>query len=138
MLPRSFITFAGFVAVIAGTYCPLLRPFHLFNWNVYDLNKPYGIVVLIVAIAGLAAVIARANAIVKATAWTSLVLITLLLIAAILKVNTTFSFIPFKGLSKSLTRLIKFKWGWFVLFAGAIATLAGSKERAKNIQYQNL
>ncbi len=30
----SFITFAGFVMLIAATYCPLLRPFHLVNWDV--------------------------------------------------------------------------------------------------------
>jgi hypothetical protein len=138
MLPRSFLSFAGFIAIIAGTFCPLLRPLHLFNWNIYDLNKPYGIIVLVIAIAGLIALIAKANAIVKATAWASLILMGLLLIAAIMKVHTAFSFIPFKGISASLSRLIKFKWGWWVLFVGVIAAVVGSRGRDKNIQYQKL
>ena len=40
----SILSFIGFVLLFAGTYCPLLRPFGLINWNVYQLNQPYGLV----------------------------------------------------------------------------------------------
>jgi bacteriorhodopsin len=54
-------------------------------------------------------------------------------VAAFLKVKASFSFIPFKGINGYLTRQIAFKWGWYVLFAGAALSVLGvlsSKKRA--------
>ncbi|EHQ29388.1 hypothetical protein [Mucilaginibacter paludis] len=121
----SFVSFLGFILLIAGTFSPLLRPFGLFSWDVYALNKPYGIVILIVAIIGILGTLLQQHPVTKVTAYVSLVLVVLLYVAAVCKVNTSFSFIPFKGISAGLTHLIKFKWGWLVLFAGAITALAG-------------
>ncbi|PJJ79428.1 hypothetical protein [Mucilaginibacter auburnensis] len=126
MRTSSFFSFAGFVLLIAGTYCPLLRPFGLVSWNVYDLNKPYGMVILLVAVVGILGTVLNRNGLVKLTAWLSLALVALLLLAAIMKVNTSFSFLPFKSVAGFLTKQIKFKWGWYLLFAGAVVALGGS------------
>jgi hypothetical protein len=123
---RSLISFVGFVLLIAATYCPLLRPFHLFNWNVYQLNKPFGMVILLVAVVGILGVVLDRGKLVKLTGWISLGLVTLLFIAAYLKVHTSFSFIPFKPFEGFLTRQIVFKWGWYLLFAGPVIALAGA------------
>ena len=48
----ALLSFAGFIILIAGTYCPILHPF-IGNWDVYDGNKPYGIVILLVAVIGI-------------------------------------------------------------------------------------
>jgi hypothetical protein len=112
--------------LIAATYCPLLRPFHLFNWNVYQLNRPFGMVILLVAVVGILGVILNRIKLVRLTAWISLGLVVLLFIAAYLKVHTSFSFIPFKTFAGFLTRQIIFKWGWYLLFAGPVIALAGS------------
>lgn len=126
MRTSSFFSFAGFVMLIAGTYCPLLRPFGLVSWNVYDLNKPYGMVILLVAVVGILGTVLNRSSLVKLTAWLSLILVSLLLVAAVLKVNTSFSFLPFKGIAGFLAKQIKFKWGWYLLFAGAVLALGGS------------
>jgi hypothetical protein len=55
--------------------------------------------------------------------------VVLLLIAAVIKVETTFSFIPFHKFDSLLTRQIKFKWGWFVLFAGPVLALGRRVKR---------
>ncbi len=122
----SLISFIGFVMLMAATWCPLLRPFHLFNWDVYDLNKPYGMVILLVSVVGILGVVLNQLKLVKLTAWISLGLVTLLLLAAILKIHTSFSFIPFKGITGFLERQIKFKWGWYLLFAGPLVALLGT------------
>lgn len=122
----SVVSFLGFVLIIAGTYCPLLRPFGLFSWDMYALNKPYGIVVLIMAIAGIAGLILQQKSLAKVASFIVLVLVILLFAAALFKVNTTFSFIPFKGMASGLTHLIKFKWGWYLLFTGAILSVVGT------------
>ncbi len=122
----SLISFIGFVLLIAATYCPLLRPFGLFNWDVYDLNKPYGIVILLMAVVGIIAVVLNRPKLVKLISLISLALVTLLLVAAFLKIHTSFSFIPFKGITGFLERQIKFKWGWYLLFVGPLLALAGT------------
>jgi hypothetical protein len=122
----SFVSFFGFVLLMAGTYCPLLRPFGLVSWNVYDLNKPYGMVVLLISVIGILGTVLNRIQLTKLAAWLSLGLIVLLLLAAVLKVNTSFSFIPFKGVAGFLTRQIKFKWGWYLLFAGPVIALIGA------------
>ncbi|MDB5110976.1 MAG: hypothetical protein JWR67_2090 [Mucilaginibacter sp.] len=128
------ISFVGFVVLISATYCPLLRPFHLLNWDVYDLNKPYGISMLLVFVVGIIGTVFNQVKITRLAAWISLLLIVLLYLAAILKVNTTFSFIPFKLVSGYLARQVKFRWGWYLLFAGQLLVLAGVlSNKQKNI-----
>jgi predicted membrane channel-forming protein YqfA (hemolysin III family) len=125
MRPSSFISFAGFVMLIAASYCPLLRPLHLTNWDMYDCNKPYGIVVLLVAVIGIIGVVFMQTEIVRMAAWLSLALVILFYFLAILKIHTSFTFIPFHSIERFLGRQIKFKWGWYLLIAGPVLSLAG-------------
>src|SRR6185312_13569248 len=118
---NNFISFAGFVILIAATYCPILRPFHLFNWNVYDANKPYGIIILLVAVVGIIGTVFNQGKIIRLAAWLSVLLAALLYLMAQLKVHTSFHFIE-----NFLSRQIKFKWGWFLLFGGAMLALLGA------------
>ncbi|MFD2147221.1 hypothetical protein [Mucilaginibacter antarcticus] len=122
----SLIAFIGFVLLIAGTWCPLLRPFGLLNMDVYDLNRPYGFVLLLVGVIGVIGIGLDKAKLVRTTAWLSLVLVVLLFVAAYLKVNASFSFIPFKSFAGFLSKQIKFKWGWYVLYAGSAIALGGS------------
>jgi predicted membrane channel-forming protein YqfA (hemolysin III family) len=123
---NHLVSFVGFILLIAATYCPILRPFHLFNMDVYDGNKPYGIVILLVALVGIIGTVFSNEKLVRLTAWISVGLVVLFFILAVAKVYTSFSFIPLHGLDAFLTRQIKFKWGWFPLFIGPLLALAGS------------
>lgn len=126
MQPKAYLSFVGFVIFMAATWCPLLQPFGIMNWDAYDLNKPYGMVMLLVAVIGIVAIMLKQQGLARVAAWASLVLAILFYVAAQLKVNTTFSFIPFKVMAGFLTKLIKFKWGWYLLFAGAILSVIGT------------
>jgi len=130
MQPKAFISFVGFVILMAATWCPLLRPFGLMNWDLYDLNKPYGMVVLLIAVVGIASIVLKQYPVARIAAWLGLALVVLVYVAALLKVNTTFSFIPFKGLAGSLTKLIKFKWGWYLLFLGPLLSVFATPKNA--------
>jgi predicted membrane channel-forming protein YqfA (hemolysin III family) len=121
----NLLSFAGFVILIAGTYCPILRPFHLFNWDVYDGNKPYGIVILLVAIVGIIGTVFNQLKLIRFTAWLSFALVAVFLCLAWLKVNTSFSFIPFRSVDTYLSKQIKYKWGWFLLFGGPLLAVLG-------------
>jgi predicted membrane channel-forming protein YqfA (hemolysin III family) len=120
------MSFAGFVILIAATYCPLFRPFGITTWDMYDANKPYGIVVLLVATVGIIGLVFMQMKIARMAAWLSVILLMLFYFLALLKIHTSFSFIPFHSISKFLASKIKFKWGWWLLVAGPIIALAGA------------
>jgi len=122
----SLTSFLGFVLLMAATYCPLLRPFHLFNMDLYDLSRPFGMALLLIAVIGILGVVLNQTKIVKATAWLSLGFVLAIFLAAFLKINASFSFIPFKSIAGFLSKQIRFKWGWFLLFGGPIVALIGS------------
>ena len=123
---RSFLAFAGFVMLIAATYCPLFRPFGITTWDMYDANKPYGIVVLLIAVVGIIGVVFMQSSIARMAAWLSAVLVVLFYILALLKIHTSFTFIPFHAISRFLAGKIRFKWGWWLLVAGPILSLIGA------------
>jgi len=135
MQPKAFISFAGFVMLMAATWCPLLRPFGIVTWDLYALNKPYGMVVLLIAIVGIAGIVLKQYKVSRIAGFIGLALVVLVYIAAQMKVHTTFSFIPFKGMAGFLTKLIKFQWGWYPLFAGAVlSVLANPKSKNEATQ----
>lgn len=132
MRPASLLALLGFVILIVATFCPMLRPFHLFNWNVYQLNQPYGMALMLAGVIGILCTVLNQVKVTRITAWISLALVVLLFIAALLKVKTTFSFIPFKGINGFLTRQIAFKWGWYVLFVGPVLSVLGALASKKS------
>jgi hypothetical protein len=129
---NNLISFVGFVVLIAGTYCPIIKPI-VGAWDVYDGNKPYGIVMLLVAVVGILGTVMSQQKIVRLTAWLSIGLVILFYILAILKVKASFTFIPLHFVAKYLTSKLKFQWGWYILFGGAALTVIGVLSRNKNI-----
>jgi predicted membrane channel-forming protein YqfA (hemolysin III family) len=134
MRPSSFLAFAGFVMLIAASYCPLFRPFGVTTWNMYDANKPYGIVVLLIAVVGIIGVVFMQAKVARMAAWLSVILIFLFYILALLKIHTSFTFIPFHAISRFLAKQIKFKWGWWLLIAGPCLSLAGVLSEKKRFK----
>jgi predicted membrane channel-forming protein YqfA (hemolysin III family) len=134
---NTFVSFVGFVMLIAATYCPILRPFHLRSMDVYDGNKPYGMVILLVAVVGIVGTVFNQVKITRLAAWLSLVLVVLFYILAQIRIHTSFSFIPFHSIDAFLSGQIKLRWGWYLLFAGPLLALAGvfaGKNRVLNKQ----
>jgi hypothetical protein len=129
MSPRSFVTFAGFIMLIAGIFSPIISPLGLVKWNLFDLNKTFAIVLLVVAIAGLAGTIIKSGQLARLCAWISLALVILLFVAVKLEISKTFSFIHFPKLAQTLSGFIHYRWGWYLLSAGPVLALLGSLNR---------
>ncbi len=134
MAPRTFISFAGFILLIAGLFSPLISPLGLVQWNLFNLNKTFAVIILIVAAAGLIAAIIRNNQLLRLSSWIALGLVVLVFIAAVMKVQTSFSFIPFPKIANTLSGFIHYRWGWYLLFAGSILALLGSIGSRKSIR----
>lgn len=121
----NLISFAGFVILISGTYCPILHPI-IGSWDVYDGSKPYGVAILLVAVVGIIGCVFGEKKLIRLMGWISLALVILLIILTWLKVHTSFNFIPLHFVARYLTSKLKFKWGWFLLFGGPLLALAGA------------
>lgn len=146
----SLISFAGFVIIIMATFSPILRLFHITNWNVYDGNMPYGIVMLLVAVVGILGTVLNQQKLISLMARLSLGLIVLFYLLTWLKLYTSFGFINisskgvkvntghslFHSVDKFLMNQIKFKWGIYVLFLGGILAVAGTliSKKASNFK----
>ena len=132
----AFLSFVGFVLIMAATFCPLLRPFHFANQDAYDLNKPYAMVVLLITVVGIIGTVFNQFKITRLAAWVSLALIFVFYMAAIFKVKTSFSFIPFNSIARFLSNQIKFRWGWSLLFLGSVLAVAGTfiSKKASNFK----
>lgn len=126
MPTKSYLSFFGFILLMIATYCPLLRPFGFHNMDLYDLSQPFGMVVLLVAVIGILGIVLKQRQLAKLCGWVALILVVLVFTASFLKVHKAFSFIPFKGISGYLTRQIKFKWGWYLLFAAPVLAIIGN------------
>jgi hypothetical protein len=79
MRPASLLSLIGFILLIAATFCPMLRPFHLFNMNVYKLNQPYGMAIMLVGVIGILCTVLNQTKVTRIAAWASLVLVVLLM-----------------------------------------------------------
>jgi predicted membrane channel-forming protein YqfA (hemolysin III family) len=121
---NSLLSFAGFIILIAGTYCPIIKPI-LGSWDVYDGNKPYGIVILLVAVVGILGTVLNQMKITRLSALLSLGLVILFYVLAILKVKMSFDFVPLHFVAKYLTSKLKFMWGWYLLFGGPLLAVLG-------------
>jgi hypothetical protein len=130
---NHLIAFAGFVIIVAGTWCPILRPIPLVNWDVYQGNLPYGIVILLVAMVGIIGTVFSRQSIVRLAAWLSMGLIALFLLLSWLKIHTSFSFLPFRSWESYMIKHVRYKWGWYMLFGGAILALAGALFHTKPV-----
>jgi hypothetical protein len=121
---NTLLSFAGFVILIAATFCPIFHPI-VGKWDVYDGNKPYGMVIVLVAAVGILGTVFNLVKIIRLAAWLSLISVFIFLLLAILKVYTSFNFIPLHFVAKYFTSKIKFRWGWYLLFGGPLLALAG-------------
>jgi hypothetical protein len=136
----ALISFAGFAIIIMATFSPILRLFYVTNWNVYDGNMPYGIVMLLVAVVGILGTVLGQQKLIRLMAWLSFGLVVLFYLLTWLKLYTSFGFINisskgvrvntghslFHSIDKFLMDKIKFKWGIYVLFIGGILAVVGT------------
>ena len=136
----ALVSFCGFVLLVMATFCPILKLFYVINWDVYDGNKPYGIVILLVAVVGILGTVFSEVKIIKLAAWLSFGLVVLFYFLTLLKIYTSFGFITinangvkinsshslFHSVDKFLVSKVKFMWGIYVLFLGGIIAVTGT------------
>jgi len=80
----------------------------------------------LVAVIGIIGSVLGQQRIVRSTAWLSFGLIVLFLLLAWLKIHTSFSFLPFRSWEDYMVKHVRYRWGWYILFGGAILAVVGA------------
>ncbi len=119
----------GAVIMAIGGLCPLLRVPILGNWNYFDVDVRLAVIFyILVFLAFLGAFIKNAG-LLKFTGWAALFLVALSLVGIYFKVHDTFNFIHFKKVINFAAGLVKYKWGWYVIVAGALILVTVRKPK---------
>lgn len=135
MTSKNYLGLFGSLLVVAGAMSPMVRVPIVGNWNYWDLHTGMASVVYVLAGLGVLASVSGRDGLLKFAGWAEVILILLTLLAVYLKVNDSFSFIPFKKLAKAAAGLVKYQWiGWTLLAAGSVIMIIASRRGTKKVE----
>ena len=110
----------GAIVMAAGGMCPLVHVFVVGNWNYFGIDPYMGSMFYVLVVLALFAAITNKPGLMRFTGWAVIVLMIFTLLAVWFKAHDAFGFLHFKKLINLAARTVKFKWGWFVILAGAL------------------
>ena len=111
----------GALVMAIGGFCPLIHVPIVGNWNYFDIDQRLAIAFYVLVVLGLIASFIQKAGLVKFVGWACIALVALTLVGVYFKSHDYFSFIHFKKLISLAAGVVKYKWGWFVILAGALA-----------------
>ena len=117
-----------------GGLCPLIRVPIMGNWNYYEIDQRLAIAFYMLVLIGLIGAFLEKPSILKFAGWATFVLVLISLLGIYLKVHDSFGFIRFKKLIDLAAGSVKYKWGWFVIAAGALLLITVRKPKVAVVQ----
>jgi hypothetical protein len=120
---------AGAVVMAIGGLCPLLRVPVMGNWNYFDVDLRLASAFYILVLIAFIGAFLQNPKVIRFAGWAALFLVALSLAGIYFKVHDTFSFIRFKKLITLAAGSVKYKWGWYVIVAGALLLVAIPKPK---------
>jgi len=119
----------GSVIMAVGGLSPLIHLPIIGNWNYFDVDMRLAIAFYMLVLLGLAGSFAKKAGLIKFAGWGAVVLVLITLFGIYLKSHDSFSFLHFKKLVNLASGLVKYKWGWYVILAGALTLITVRKPR---------
>lgn len=121
----------GAVMLAVGGMCPLIHVPIIGNWNYFGIDPYLGSVFYLIVLLALLGSFLGRNAVIRFTGWFAIIWVILSLSAVWFKSHDYFSFIHFKSLISVASGVVKYKWGWLVIVAGAVALITVRKSAVK-------
>lgn len=112
--------FIGAAIMAAGGMCPLVHVPIIGNWNYFDLDVSLAWVFYLVVVVALVASFLDKSKLIRVCGWIAVALVLVTLAGVYFKSHDAFSFIHFKKAVNFAAGAVKYKWGWFVILAGAL------------------
>ncbi|TKC08754.1 hypothetical protein [Pedobacter frigoris] len=119
----------GSVIMAAGGMCPLMHVPIIGNWNYFDIDQRLAIAFYVMVVLGLIGSFSQKVGLIRFAGWGALVLVLITLAGIYFKAHDSFSFLHFKKLVNLAAGLVKYKWGWYVIAAGAFITVTVRKPK---------
>jgi len=116
-----------------GGMCPLIHVPIMGNWNYFDVDVTLAIMFYLLVVAALVGAFLQKAGLVKFISWAVIGLVILTLIGIYFKSHNYFSFIHFKKLINLASGVVKYKWGWFMILAGALTLITVRKNKVISI-----
>jgi len=123
----------GSVVMAAGGMCPLMHVPIIGNWNYFDIDQRLAIAFYIMVLLGLIGSFMQKVGLIRFAGWGAVVLVLITLAGIYFKAHDSFSFLHFKKLVNLAAGLVKYKWGWYVIAAGAFILVTVRKPRVVNV-----
>lgn len=124
----------GAAIMAVGGLCPLMRLPIVGNWNYFDIDTSLAITFYVVVAIALLGSLLNKVGLIKFAGWAGLVLVAISLIGIHFKVGDSFSFLHFKKLVNLASGMVKLKWGWFVILAGAAVLITVRRPKVVLVQ----
>jgi NO-binding membrane sensor protein with MHYT domain len=124
----SNIKWLGWVAVVAGSFLPLVHVPILGNWNYWSLDNRLALICWALSGIALVGIALNKNWLMKISSVTLILFFIFTIFAVKYKAMDSFGFVFVKSLQKTLAGVVKLRWGWFVEFAGALLMLLAPKK----------
>lgn len=119
----------GAALMAVGGMCPLIHLPIIGNWNYFDLDVSIATVFYLVVVLAFIASFIEKPKLMRICGWLGAILVVVTLAGVYFKSHDAFSFIHFKKAINFAASVVKYRWGWFVILAGALAliTVRGPK-----------
>lgn len=120
----------GAAIMAIGGMCPLVRVPVLGNWNYFDLDQTLAITFYVLVLLALAGAFTAKTGLIRFAGWAGIVLVGITLAGVYFKAHDSFGFLHFKKAVNFAAGLVKYKWGWYVILAGAFVLITVRKPKA--------
>lgn len=119
----------GSALMAVGGMSPLMHIPIVGNWNYFDVDMRLAVAFYLMVLIGLVGSFIQKASLIRFAGWAAVVLALITLAGIYFKAHDSFSFLHFKKLVNIAAGLVKYKWGWYIIFAGAFVLITVRKPK---------
>lgn len=119
----------GAAVMAAGGLCPLVRVPIMGNWNYFDIDQTLATLFYCLVTVALIGAFVRKAGLIRFAGWAGIVLVLVTLAGVYFKSHDYFSFVHFKKIINFAAGMVKYKWGWLVIFTGTLLLISVRKPK---------
>jgi hypothetical protein len=109
----------GSALMAIGGLSPLMHLPIIGNWNYFDIDMRLAVAFYVLVFLGFIGAFSRKSGLIRFSGLAAVVLVLITLAGIYFKAHDSFSFLHFKKLVNFAAGMVKYKWGWYVIVAGA-------------------
>jgi hypothetical protein len=130
----------GSALMAIGGLSPLMHLPIIGNWNYFDIDMRLAVAFYLLVALGFIGTLAKKSGLIRFSGIAALILVMITLAGIYFKAHDSFSFLHFKKLVNFAAGMVKYKWGWYVIAAGAFVLATVKKPKVVKVapQEENL